>query len=478
MRKQEQQPNAPLRPGSEPQQDTIDLSQVAGGGDAGIWLLLYHRGGVEVVPMDDGKEVVVGRAPFAEIALDDLSISRRHARFSMTDGEVHVEDLGSTNATRLDGQEIDKAILKEGSEIAMGSVTAVLQSIRRTPTVVDPTLHGKPGQLRDTAGTAMRAVYDTIERISASDIPVLVQGETGVGKEVVARAIHAESQRAGKPMLCLNCGAIPSQLVESTLFGHERGAFTGAEERKAGVFEAANGGTVFLDEIGELPIAAQAALLRVLEAKCVTRVGSTEEIPVDARIIAASNRDLEDMCATERFRWDLLYRLNAMTIRVPPLRQRVEEIPSLSRALLAEAMSGNTRGPRDFDEKAMQLILTHSWPGNVRELKNVVERAAVLAKGPVITEEDLPDRLRPMIALPRPAIAPSQTGAFAPVIRVDENNRPQFPPFKAYIRQCEVDLISAALQATNGNRTEAAKLLQMPLRTLVYKIKHLDIQVG
>ncbi len=241
---------------------------------------------------------------------------------------------------------------------------------------------------------AMKEVYRLAERVASSTIPVLIRGETGAGKEVVARTIHERGKRAEGPMLCVNCGALPGQLVESTLFGHVRGAFTGATTTARGVFEAAAGGTVFLDEIGELPAAAQAALLRVLETKRITRVGSTDEIEIDVRVVAATHRQLEAMVAERSFREDLMFRLNAFTIEVPPLRDCKEDIARLARHFLGQANQSADVQVRGIDDGAMAALHAHAWPGNVRELRNAIERAVVLASDGVITTDDLPRQLR------------------------------------------------------------------------------------
>lgn len=335
----------------------------------------------------------------------------------------------------------------------------------------------------------MRTLIDTARRIAKSSIPVLLLGETGTGKEVLARKIHEASPRKDKPMVCVNCAAIPQHLVESTLFGHEKGAFTGAVAQHKGVFEAADGGTVFLDEIGELPAAAQAALLRVLETRKVCRVGSTREIAIEVRIIAATHRDLETMAETGGFRADLLYRLNTMTLRIPPLRSRREEIPTLVARFLEQACRINGATIRAVDPPAMSLLTSYVWPGNVRELRNAIERAVVIAEGDIIRVIDLPERLRATAELPVVAATASLTPGFAPapaiveppveVLEIDDDDDEELdgddgPPdgtFRAAMRRYEAKLILAALRAAEGNQTEAAKRLQLPRRTFQHKIK-------
>ncbi|MEW5848274.1 MAG: sigma 54-interacting transcriptional regulator [Myxococcota bacterium] len=339
-------------------------------------------------------------------------------------------------------------------------------------TVEAPAQPAPRGVLRSQA---MRELDETVDRLHRSTIPVLLWGETGVGKEVMARTIHERSPRARQPMVCINCGAIPAHLLESTLFGHEKGAFTGATQQHRGVFEAAHGGTVFLDEIGELSAAAQTALLRVLETRRITRVGSTKEIEVDVRIIAATHRDLEEMSAQGTFRSDLLFRLNAMTLRIPPLRNRKEEILPLAERFLAEANTLVGRQLQGFMPAARDLLLAYSWPGNVRELKNAIERAVVIARLDTISVEDLPERVRQAVPPPTPepelqSTPPDDDGPTMEISMVAELD------FKALVQRYETRLIVQALHATGGNQTLAARRLRMPLRTLVHKIKTLGIK--
>jgi transcriptional regulator with PAS, ATPase and Fis domain len=289
----------------------------------------------------------------------------------------------------------------------------------------------------------------------------------------------------------VNCGAIPGQLLESTLFGHMRGSFTGAYQDHKGVFEAAEGGTVLLDEIGELPPAAQAALLRVLDLKQVIRVGSTKEIPVDVRVIAATHRDLEAMCDTGAFRRDLFYRLNALPIQIPPLRERPEEIEPLAKRFLREANRANGRKVRGIEPLALARLKAYAWPGNVRELKNAVERAVVIAASDMISMDDLPERVLASLARsgptpppipPSPPVA-TDAGPVPPQGVQAKKGRPGPPPaqdesFKESVRRFEAERLIAALEKTGGNQTEAARLLDIPLRTLAHKIKTYKIKRG
>ena len=308
-----------------------------------------------------------------------------------------------------------------------------------------------PGEGDDVVvvGERMTALHRIVARVAAADISILLQGETGVGKEVVAELIHRQSARSSKPFVKLNCAALTETLLESELFGHERGAFTGAAQTKLGLLEVAEGGVVLLDEVGELHPSSQAKLLRVLDERMLTRVGGVTPRPIDIRIISATNRDLEAEVGRGAFRLDLLYRLNAMALVIPPLRERVDEIMPLARMFLSQvAVKLGRPVPRLTDPAAM-LLCSYEWPGNVRELRNVVERAVVLCNGGVIDIHDLPESKMRAAFTTRPqslAVAPAP----APAPAVDE-------------RQQVLD----ALEACRGNQTHAAKLLGVSRRTLI-----------
>ncbi len=309
------------------------------------------------------------------------------------------------------------------------------------------------------ASDEMREVFATVDRVAPSNLSVLVVGETGSGKELVAQALHRRSgTRARGPMCSVNCGALTDSLLQSALFGHVRGAFTGADADRVGLFETASGGTLFLDEVGELSGAAQAALLRVLETRKVVRVGSTQEIPVDVRVVSATHRDLRDRVEEGSFREDLMYRIEGFAIRVPPLRERREEIVPLAERFLDQAAF--ERGARlQLGGGAQARLRAHTWPGNVRELRNAMERAAVICAGDTIEEGDLPESVRG-----RASSAPMTTPA-------DDGRT-----FKEQIKDYELQLILKALEDAEGNQTEAAKTLGMPLRTLVHKIRSYGIK--
>ncbi|WP_437991719.1 sigma 54-interacting transcriptional regulator [Sorangium sp. So ce145] len=338
------------------------------------------------------------------------------------------------------------------------------------------------------AGQQMREVLETVRRVGASRIPVILHGETGTGKEVVARMIHEGGPRKGRRVVRVNCGAIPKDLVESTLFGHERGAFTGALQQQKGVFEEADGGTVFLDEIGELPPPAQAALLRVLESGSFSRVGSSREIEVDVRVVAATHRDLEAMAASGAFRADLYYRLGGVVIDIPPLRARTDEIEPLARHFLRAASAANGRHVEGITPEALALLCAYAWPGNVRELRNVIERAVVVTPGALVGLEDLPPRVRAAAARgesERPADrgtdaelggAPPDVAVFCPTPSAPKEAPPEGGRVRGKVQQYEAKLLQDMLETAGWNRTEAARRLGIPVRTLSYRMKVLGVK--
>jgi DNA-binding NtrC family response regulator len=312
------------------------------------------------------------------------------------------------------------------------------------------------------AEPAMTRVFALLERLASSLLPVLISGETGVGKENAAYAVHHWSLRTGG-FIAVNCAAIgPESLIESELFGHDKGAFTGAVVAKPGLFESAAGGTLFLDEVGELPVSIQAKLLRALERQQIVRLGETRERPIDVRIVAATNRSLNDEVKAGRFRQDLYFRLTGATVILPPLRDRRREIAMLARAFLAEACTRANRAPMTIAPEAMQVLLAYAWPGNVRELKNTLEYVAAAVPGDRVEPCDLPEQFggaRPPPALP---IEPPQVAVAAGMT---------FRPIAEELRELERTRMAQALEATNGVRTWAAQLIEMPIRTFTLKLK-------
>ena len=304
---------------------------------------------------------------------------------------------------------------------------------------------------------AMHHLLEMIALVAPSEATVLMTGESGTGKGLVARAIHSNSHRRGKPLVEVNCAAIPETLIESELFGHEKGAFTGADRQRRGRILMAHGGTLFLDEIGELPSAMQAKLLRVLQEGDIQRVGSDVSTPVDVRVLAATNRDIEKMVAEGAFREDLYYRLNVVHVVVPPLRDRIEDIPILAQHFWKRFAEKNHKTVKGIAPQAMDLLLRHSWPGNVRELENVMERAVILLQGEYISEKELPLAIQSLAAKDEREAAPGPPT--------------DFWSKETTLADMEKQMIVQVLKETGGNKSEAARRLGITRRTLKLKLK-------
>jgi nitrogen regulation protein NR(I) len=319
---------------------------------------------------------------------------------------------------------------------------------------------------------AMKSIYDMIARVADSPSTVLVTGESGTGKELIAKALHRGSSRRDKPLIKVNCAAIPKDLVESELFGYERGAFTGAVGSKPGRFELADGGTLFLDEIGEVPVEMQVKLLRALQESEFERVGGIKTLHVDVRLIAATNRDLKQLIADGRFREDLYYRLAVVPIALPSLRERREDIPLLVRHFIQKYNDRLGKHVDGIEDEALQLLVGYAWPGNIRELENLMERSVLFADGPLIQASALPDALRERGAqAPIPIAAVGPLGAIA---------APSGASMKEIVRhaqaELEKELITRALEETGGNVTRAAKRLQISRKSLQVKMKELGLR--
>jgi two-component system response regulator AtoC len=377
---------------------------------------------VIVHPLPEEGTVSIGRAEGVDLRIDRDSISRRHAVLHVRRDAIEVEDLGSVNGTKVGGQRIapgTRAAVVPGDLVEVGATSLLVQ--------------GPPSLER--GGPGVKRLQEVAARVARSELSVLLTGETGVGKEVMARRIHEVSPRAAAPFLPLNCGALGEELLASELFGHEQGAFTGASQSKPGLLEVADGGTVFFDEVGEMPMTQQVKLLRVLEERRVMRVGGVASRAIDVRVLAATHRDLQAEVAAGRFRQDLYYRLNGITLRIPPLRERIAEIEGLARefAKAAAERSGAPRVPAITPE-ALAALERHPWPGNIRELKNMIERAVVLCGDDPIRPEHLFEDGTDLPSEPREG---------------DERSR-----------------ILAALQQCAGNQTRAAELLGVSRKTL------------
>jgi DNA-binding NtrC family response regulator len=311
------------------------------------------------------------------------------------------------------------------------------------------------------SGAPMRRVFETIQKVAETDLSVMIRGESGTGKELVAQALHSTSLRRSRPFVAVNCAAINRELVESELFGHEKGAFTGADRRRIGRFEAADGGTIFLDEIGDMALETQAKVLRVLEERKLERVGSTETIEVDVRVVCATHRDLEEEIEAGRFREDLLYRLKVVEIEMPALRERIEDFAALSDRFLGQVAERLDREKKTLGMAALARLARHSWPGNVRELRNVLERAAVLATGPEITEEDL-------------QLAPESGETLQSIPDLD---LPFADAKRQTVESFERQYLSQALRENEGNVSRTATAIGMVRQSLQQKIRELGLKV-
>ena len=379
-------------------------------------------------------EILIGGADSAQLRLTDPTVSRNHCVIRMTAKGPLLRDLGSTNGSRIEGVEVREAFVPRGATLELGHTQVRFDALDES--VELPLADSERFGRLWGRSTAMRRLFALAGRVAASDVTVLIEGETGTGKDALCEAIHLASTRTAGPLIVVDCGAVPPNLFESELFGHERGAFTGADRARAGAFEEADGGTLFLDEIGELPLPLQPKLLRVLEAREVRRIGSAQPRKINVRVVAATNRDLREEVNRGSFRQDLYFRLEVMRLRVPPLRERPDDIPVLVEHFRTLAKPGDAAPP--FSEETLRSFVAHPWPGNVRELRNAVERLTVL--------DDLP--------FARPG-APdtADSGDAEPVdIRV---------PFKdaknALTDHFERRYLTAMLEATGGNISEAAR---------------------
>jgi transcriptional regulator with PAS, ATPase and Fis domain len=325
--------------------------------------------------MIDQPTFVIGTGQSADVRLGDPAVSREHVRVSLLPNGVRVRDDGSKNGTWLGGVRIREVLLSSDASIVVGGTTIAI-TIEADDLELPLSANDRFGDAIG-ASAVMRNLFAILEKVAPTELTVLLEGESGTGKDVLARAIHARSARANEPMVVVDCGAIPETLIESELFGHERGSFTGADKARKGVFEEANGGTLFLDEIGELPVEMQPKLLRALEAREVRPVGARAPRPIDVRVVAATSRRLAEAARTGEFRSDLFYRLAVARVTVPPLRDRLEDVLPIARAMLRVLRSDpHLEIPTDL----ASMLEAYTWPGNVRELRNVVERWAALGR--------------------------------------------------------------------------------------------------
>lgn len=556
------------------------------------YLLVFESDSSRIVHLPTSGEVLIGRTETAQLRLQDVAVSRSHARITLSGDEAHLTDLGSQNGTAVNGARLyAPCVLLSGDIINVCGVTLVFHG-RNRPRTRRPVLAFEPfrqrmeeeleratryerpftvvsllcqeglddeaaaavaGELRfmdvlgragkeqllillpevgaeaagavlarlvrergnwragfacypsdgcevdsllagarSAAGTAttgqaatvaqtfkrlrvgdttvavadpaMLRLYALVGRLAKADLPVLILGETGTGKELAASALHHWSSRSGAPLVALNCATLQDTLAESALFGHEKGAFSGAVSSKPGLLESAEGGTLFLDEVGELSLPVQAKLLRVLDTQRFTRLGDTRERTLNIRVVSATHRDLEQEVKAGRFRQDLYFRLGAARLCLPPLRDRKLELPILGQTFLDEACRKVGRPKMVISAGALELLSAHPWPGNVRELKNLMDFAAASATEDVLSPEHLADLLRP------PAMGSAEAGAPAAREPAAEH-APGFRPLEEEIRNLERSRMQEALVATGGNKTRAAELIRMPLRTFLTKLK-------
>jgi transcriptional regulator with PAS, ATPase and Fis domain len=433
-------------------------------------LLVTHRSRTVPVDLPSEGTLTIGRSQSCDVFLDDAQVSRKHARIHVGPDGVEVEDLGSHNGTLLVGAVVHSDETKTGSaaerriaphtrtEIApdgllqIGSALITLHVIERSRLQSQP---GIPGFI--VVDSAMQRVLELADRAAPTQLTVLLLGESGTGKEMLARYVHQRSPRAAHRMVSLNCGALPENLLESELFGHEKGSFTGATAAKPGLFEAADGGTVFLDEVGELPPSLQVKLLRVLEDRSVLRVGALEPRTVDVRFIAATNRNLEERVKAGQFREDLFYRLYGIALHLPALRERRDDILPLAERFLDELAPDKGPVPK-LSKAARDKLLAYAWPGNVRQLKNVIHRALVLARGPQIEPDDL--ELHDRDSRPTLPAMPDEQDPDQLRQRAEEAERKQ---------------VLNALDECAGNQTRAAQLLGITRRVLVRKLEKFNL---
>jgi DNA-binding NtrC family response regulator len=390
----------------------------------------------------------IGARPLADIVLADAKVSGLHCEISIGDA-LRVRDLGSKNGTFVGPVRILDALLAPGDVVTIGGTrmqVTPLSSTKSLPLLDADDFHGLVGQ-----SPAIRALTARLAALAGSDTTVLVQGETGTGKERVAEALHLASRRAHKPQVVVDCGAMPATMIESELFGHERGAFTGAVSSVAGAFERAHGGTLFLDEIGELPLELQPKLLRALETRVVRRLGGSRSINVDVRVVSATNRDLMLEVAAGRFREDLYYRLAVVTLAVPALRDRREDIPLLAARFLHDLGADPTRL---LTRESLDALMRHAWPGNVRELRNTLERAVALSE--------------PLAVVGAPA---SAAAASTPPAAGVDLSVPLRVGRQRIVDAWEREYVTKLLDACGGNVSEASRRAGLE-RMSMYRLLH------
>ncbi len=438
--------------------DESDVSTEMVADQLGARVLVIYPPEGEARLVNGAGSMTIGRADSNDIA--HPSVSRRHATIHFG-AVVTLEDAGGKNGTMVAGRRLgpkEQVVLRNGVAVEVGETVLMLRDGN------EPIASMRSPPRGDGAETPMQRVDRLVRLVADSGISVILQGETGAGKDVYAERIHTMSRRADKPFVAINCAAIAENLIESELFGYEKGAFTGATAPKVGLLEAAHQGTVFFDEIGELPLAMQAKLLRALERREVVPVGGVRPRPFDARFISATHRDLEALVADEEFRADLFFRLNGIMIEIPPLRERLDEIPELAIKFLA--LSATRDGapnatPPALEESALSRLRAHDFPGNIRELKNILDRAYLLSGGRTIRAEHIDIRVpkaRPQGTSVAPSAPVADTGALEDSLAALERSR-----------------IKDALTKAAGNQTRAAELLGISRKVLIHRLTQYGI---
>jgi DNA-binding NtrC family response regulator len=434
--------------------------------------LIVVRNGEPVEHTFDSDVITIGATDDNDLRIDDETVSRQHCRIFLEGDSFMIRDLDSTNGTFINRVRVREAWLKPDCTIQLGKSELRFMPIDERVNIV-PSDQNKLGDLIGK-NSKMREIYAILEKIAPTDTTVIVEGETGTGKEVVARTIHRLSRRREGPFIVFDCGAVPENLIESELFGHEKGSFTGAISTRQGVFEMANGGTVFLDELGELQLDLQPKLLRVLEQREVKRVGGLKPIRVDVRVVAATNRNLEKEVRAGRFREDLFYRLSVVRLMLPSLRERKEDITLLVQHFLRNGNYNKTREGgkkvREISRDALERIIAYDWPGNVRELHNVIERAVSFADTDIVEVRDLPDHVAmraggfaPITSMPTQveqmgAALSAATGAAIPhAPAIDLDNSTFKDAKEVWVSAFERDYIQNLLDKNENNISHAAR---------------------
>lgn len=436
-------------------------------------LVAIWEGGTSSIPLPNEGRIVIGRSVRSELRVEHGSVSREHAVINLG-STMTIEDLGSSNGVKVNGNEVPpgtRAVVNRSSLIELGATMLQIQEGPHLQLALESS--DGASNLSTPGESPIEQTKKLARLVAAGAISVIIVGETGAGKEVLAKYVHDNSPRADRPFLRINCAAFSETMVEGELFGHEKGSFTGAHQAKPGLLESADGGTVLLDEVGELPLSMQAKILRAIGNREVIRVGATRPRPIDVRIIAATHRDIESLIETGEFRADLYFRLNGITLEVPPLRNRVEEILPLAEEFLAHEAKRLGVAPPLFAPATAARLREHSWPGNIRELRSVIERAILLAEGNTVLPEHCVLTQR-MASRPFATSAPL-TQAPDPVVH-DASSQVKSPAqLKDEVRELEKRRIIAAIAECGGNQTKAAKLLGISRRALLHRLDTYDL---